>query len=78
MGNTIIIKMLLIILVLAILSVLNVQCEEHDTKQPFIYDRYGRGVYAKVNFFTKNKTENPSKDALDKAENYAKCRLCQL
>ena len=26
-----------------------------------------------------NKTENPSKDALDKAaENYAKCKLCQL
>ena len=25
-----------------------------------------------------NKTENPSKDALDKADNYAKCKLCQL
>ena len=24
------------------------------------------------------KTENPSKDALDKADNYAKCKLCQL
>ena len=29
-------------------------------------------------FSKKNKTENPSKDALDKTENYAKCKLCQL
>ena len=28
--------------------------------------------------FENNKTENPSKDALDKADNYAKCKLCQL
>ena len=29
-------------------------------------------------FSKKNKTENPSKDALDRTENYAKCKLCQL
>ena len=30
------------------------------------------------NTVRRNKTENPSKDALDKADNYAKCKLCQL
>ena len=33
-------------------SVLDVQCEEIVTKQPFIYDKYG---LAKVNFFTREK-----------------------
>ena len=37
-----------------------------------------REVFSFANAINLNKTENPSKDALDKADNYAKCKLCQL